>query len=291
MTQDPHDTAHETQRLDDVKGLLLRAAEAAEAAAATGGEPRLRLARLASEDAEELLAATAAFVEQLRPARRGSKAPVPTVEQQVHEWWSMLLGYADARRRQRLNPLRNEVFAALEDAGVVRRDGTDWKAAAPQRPATGPTVSAETLGAWVLTASPKVWDLRRWITDGGQGHDDWTVAHNYRSALMAPGQRVLLWIGGNDPGCPAGFVAEGTVSGPCEETRAHSDYWIDRRAKERADYVARVDLQLLPALVPKHAVQHHRVLRDIEVLRSPFAANPSHLTPDELAALEPLLRA
>ena len=79
------------------------------------------------------------------------------------------------------------------------------------------------------------------------------------------------------------------MTGPCEEASAHSDYWIDRKAKARADYVARVDLELLPALVPKHAVQHHRVLRDIEVLRSPFAANPSHVTHDELAALEPLL--
>ncbi|WP_323793356.1 hypothetical protein [Nocardioides sp.] len=290
MTEEPRDAVHETKQLDDVKGLLVRAAEAAEVAAGEGsGEPRLRLARLAPEDAEELLAATATYVQRIKPPRRASKAPVASVEQEVQEWWALLLGYADARRGQRLNPLRNEVFVALAEAGVIRRDEGGWKVTAPQRAETGPVVTKAELGAWVLTANPRVWDLRRWIAEGGRGHDDWTVAHNYRSALMEAGQRVLLWVGGNAPDCPSGFVARGTVTGSCEAASATSDFWVDRKAKARADYLARVDLQLLPKIVPKHAVQHHRALRDIEVLRSPFAANPSHLTRDELAALEPLL--
>ena len=290
VTEEPRDAVHETKQIDDVKGLLVRAAEAAETAAAEGsGEPRLRLMRLAPEDAEELLAATATYVQQIKPPRRGSKAPVVSVEQEVQAWWTSLLGYADARRGQRLNPLRNEVFTALAEAGVIRRDESGWKATAPQRVETGPVVTAADLGAWVLTANPRVLDLRRWIAEGGQGHDDWTVAHNYRSALMEPGQRVLLWVGGNAQDCPSGFVAQGVVTGPCEAAQASSGYWIDRKAKARTDYLARVDLHLLPALVPKHAVQHHRVLRDIEVLRSPFAANPSHLTVEQMTALEPLL--
>ncbi len=288
MNDEPDPAAHETKHVDDVRALLVRAAEAAEADAG-GGEPRLRLHRLTPEDAEELLAATTTFVEGLRPPRRGSRTPPLSVEQEVHGWWALLLGYADARRRQRLNPLRNEVFAALAEAGVVKRDGTDWKATSPRTSAAGPVVTTADLGAWVLVANPRVWDLQRWIAEGGQGHDDWTVAHNYRARMMSPGERVLLWVGGSDPGCPAGFRARGTVTAPCVEAPAHSDYWIDRKAKARADYVARVDLHLLPALVPKHAVQHHHVLRGMEVLRSPFASNPSHVTLEQLAALEPLL--
>lgn len=286
---EPGTAAQVTGQVDgDVRGLLQRAAQAAEAEA-VGGEPRLRLHRLAPEDSEELLAATASFVERLRPPRRGAKVQPPSVEQEVHGWWAVLLGYADARRRQRLNPLRNEVFAALSEAGVIRRDGGDWKATSPQRESSGPVVTTADLGAWVLTANPQVWDLQRWILDGGPPLDEWTVAHNYRSQLMAPGDRVLLWVGGNDQGCPAGFRAMGAVSGPCVAGVATSTYWTDRKAKARADYFARVELSLLPGLVPKHAVQHHRVLRDIEVLRSPFASNPSHLTVEQLGALEPLL--
>lgn len=288
MSDEPDAAAQDTKHSDDVRGLLLRAAEAAEAAAVEG-EPRLRLLRLAPEDAEALLAATATFVEGLRPPRRGAKTQPLSVEQEVHGWWALLLGYADARRRQRLNPLRNEVFAALAEAGVIRQDGHDWKATAPLRTDAVATVTTADLGAWVLTAKPRVWDLQRWISEGGQGHDDWTVARNYRSQMMEPGQRVLLWIGGSDPGCPAGFRAAGTVTGPCAEASARSGYWIDRKAKARADFMARVDLHLLPALVPKHVVQHHRVLRDIEVLRSPFASNPSHLSLEQMAALQPLL--
>ncbi len=288
MSDEPNAATQETKHGDDVRILLLRAAEAAEAAAVEG-EPRLRLLRLAPEDAEALLAATTAFVQALRPPRRGAKTQPLSVEQEVHGWWAQLLGYADARRRQRLNPLRNEVFAALAEAGVIRRDGNDWKATAPQRADAVQTVTTADLGAWVLTANPRVWDLQRWINEGGQGHDDWTVARNYRSQMMEPGQPVLLWIGGSDPGCPAGFRAAGTVTGPCAPASAQSAFWIDRKAKARADFVARVDLHLLPALVPKHAVQHHRVLRDMEVLRSPFASNPSHLTLEQMAALQPLL--
>ena len=289
MGDEPDNTAHDSVQVDsDVRGLLERAAQAAEAEA-TGGEPRLRLHRLAPEDSEALLGATASYVQRLRPPRRGSKVQPPSAEQEVQGWWSLLLGYADARRRQRLNPLRNEVFAALAEAGVIRRDGGDWKATAPLRESAGPVVTAADLGAWVLKANPQVWDLQRWIAEGGQRLDDWTVAHNYRAQMMAPGDPVLLWVTGSDPGCPAGFRAIGTVSGPCREGSADSSYWIDRKAKARADYFAQVDLRLLPAVVPKHAVQHHRVLRDIELLRSPFASNPSHLTLEQMAALRPLL--
>ncbi|MGA8847849.1 MAG: EVE domain-containing protein [Nocardioides sp.] len=288
MSDEPDAAAQDSTHSDDVRGLLLRAAEAAEAAAGES-EPRLRLLRLAPEDAEALLAATATFVEGLRPPRRSAKTQPLSVEQEVHGWWALLLGYADARRRQRLNPLRNEVFAAMAEAGVIRRDGHDWKATVPLRTDSVQSVTTADLGAWVLTANPRVWDLQRWIGDGGQGHDDWTVARNYRSAMMAPGQRVLLWIGGSDAGCPAGFRAVGTVRGPCAAASPQSGYWIDRKAKARADFMARVELRLLDALVPKHVVQHHRVLRDIEVLRSPFASNPSHLSVEQMAALQPLL--
>lgn len=289
MGDEPDTAAHETVQVDgDVRGLLERAAVAAEAEA-VGVEPRLRLHRLAPEDSEALLAATTTYLERLRPPRRGTKVQPPSTEQEIQGWWALLLGYSDARRRQRLNPLRNEVFAALAEAGVIRRDGGDWKATTPQRESVGPVVTAANLGAWVLKGNPQVWDLQRWIAEGGEGLDDWTVAHNYRSQMMAPGDRVLLWVSGSDAGCPAGFLAYGTVSGPCFEGSADSSYWIDRKAKARADYFARVDLRLLPALVPKHAVQHHRVLRDIELLRSPFASNPSHLTLEQMAALQPML--
>ncbi|GAB2777199.1 hypothetical protein GCM10027020_33200 [Nocardioides salsibiostraticola] len=277
------ETTDEVRTEHDVRGLLTRAAALAEEEAG-GAEPRLRLGRLSTEDREELLAATTAHLAAQRPARRGAK--VVSVEKGVQDWWAKLLGYADSRRQQRLNPLRNEVFAALSEADVIRREsGRDWSMVAGRK-GSGPMVTRENLGAWVLKAKPTTWDVRRWIEDGGGPVGTWSVSHNYRSLMMTEGDPVLLWVSGDDPSCPAGFRARGTVTGPCAEGRAEGDYWLDRSARKRADYFAAVDLTPLDSVIARHTLVHHKLLSQIEVLRAPFTGNPSYLTTDQLAELE-----
>ena len=266
----------------DVRGVLTRAAEQAEAEA--HGEPRLRLGRLAVDDREELLAATATRLQSRRPARRTAK-PV-TLEKEIQDWWARLLGYADARRQQRLNSLRNEVFVVLAESDVIRREEAGWTVVAPSRAAAGPMVTRENLGAWVLKANPSTWDVSGWIHDRGGSLDTWPVARNYRSQLMTPGDDVLLWVSGNDPTCPAGIRARGTVTGPCHDAQGEGPHWVDRAAMKRADYFAAVDVTLLDSLIPRHTLVQHRTLREVEVLRSPFSSNPSYLTVEQLADLE-----
>ncbi len=56
-----------------------------------------------------------------------------------------------------------------------------------------PLVTEENLGAWLLRSNPEVSELDLAIADGWTHVHDWDVAQNYRSRMMAPGQRVILW--------------------------------------------------------------------------------------------------
>lgn len=161
-------------------------------------------------------------------------------------------------------------------------------------------VTAEKLGAWVFKCNPAVWDLAAFMADGGDWIEDWSVADNYRSAMMESGQRALLWVTGNHPELPRGFWAAGWVTGPVDRNLVGGDqeegqdapaedhgYWIDEDYRLKTRLFARLDLPLWD--VPVDAADVAAAVPDLEILTQPQMSNPSWVSAEQLEALLPLL--
>jgi hypothetical protein len=136
---------------------------------------------------------------------------------------------------------------------------------------TGHAVTSDGLGAWVLKANPTLTSVAALAGDGFAGVSRWCVRPSYRTALVAAGQPVLLWVSGKDPAFPAGFHAVGEVTGPCR---------LDAGQPEIP-----VRLRPIPSPVPRAELLLDPVLATVEVVRMPAGSNPSYLDPEQYAAL------
>lgn len=151
-------------------------------------------------------------------------------------------------------------------------------------------VDRSRLGAWLLKCNPTAWDLHGFRSSGNDRVTSWSVQPNYRSALMRAGDRVLFWVSGDGrQGFARGIWGLGHVLAEAEPwsetTRGHwraSDGHHGIRAR------VEVDIALLDEGVSDAELRAAGV-RDLEVQRQPFAANPSWLTSDQLADCEDLL--
>ena len=133
-------------------------------------------------------------------------------------------------------------------------------------------VTETELGAWVFKADGRRFDESITIRSR-------CVADNYRKDLMRRGQRVLLWVSGPGDGPrPRGIWGLGWITG---EVRSDpDDGWVaaaDITVLAEADRVLATDLREIPALA------------HMEVLKLPQGSNPSWVTRDQLAAIEPFL--
>lgn len=135
------------------------------------------------------------------------------------------------------------------------------------------------LGAWLLKANGDTSDVAARAArrdDVGQ----WCVQRSYRTALMAAGQPVVLWVSGSRRVRPgiwavgsvrAGVLPDGAVDAARPARRQHVPVTV--RWLDEADRVARDEVRADPRLAT------------LEVLRQPMAANPSVVTRAEWAAL------
>ncbi|HWJ10834.1 MAG TPA: hypothetical protein VNS46_15755 [Nocardioides sp.] len=135
------------------------------------------------------------------------------------------------------------------------------------------------MGAWVLKTAPGSTPVGALAAASLRGLTSRCVRRSYRTALMEPGQAVLLWVSGRDPHTPAGIHARGRITGVPEPT---SD--DDPRRLEVALQLEPVDPPVLRA-----DLLADPVLSRIEVIRMPAGSNPSYLTREELACLRELL--
>src|SRR5215207_751239 len=146
-------------------------------------------------------------------------------------------------------------------------------------PAAGRRVSLANLGAWLLKCNPRVTDLHALID---HGVETWCVQDNYRSALCAPDQSVILWVSGSTGATPTpGIWATGHLTGPAT-WRAPAD---DLPPK----YVVPLALHFLRTPLSRQAIAAHPDLSDLEVIRQPHMSNPSFITQKQLHALTLLL--
>ena len=107
---------------------------------------------------------------------------------------------------------------------------------------------------------------------------------------MQPGDRVLFWVSGDGRGGFArGIWGLGTVLAPAEPWHdAERGFWTDEGSRQGVRARVEVDIALLDQPVPVAELRGAGVT-DLEVQRQPFAANPSYVSPEQLARLADLL--
>jgi hypothetical protein len=150
----------------------------------------------------------------------------------------------------------------------------------------GPTPKGEYIAGWVLKGDPKVYDVDAELEARGVVRN-WSVyKKTYRPKLMAKGQRCFLWRSGPN----GAIVAAGYVRGPVYEARANPKGWRNRKKAADADLFVPVDLLGLDEPIPRAALKDHPVLSQAEFLRAKSMSNPTVLTPEELEALDDLVR-
>lgn len=147
-------------------------------------------------------------------------------------------------------------------------------------------ITPDTLGAWLLRSNlinrP---ELPRLVAEGGHRVHRWCVARNYRSAMMAPGDLVVLWVSGDGRRLARGVWGAGSVLGvdgldsPVRRTASDGG-----PAGGRDGPTVELDIRLFREPLSD------RVLRaagidDLEVQVQPQGSNPSWISVGQLSRL------
>ena len=154
-------------------------------------------------------------------------------------------------------------------------------------------VTRADLGAWLVRCNPAKWDLVGFRAAGGHRIDSVSVVDNYRSAMMAPGDPVVLWVSGNGRLLARGIwgighVTAGVRDEPAAAVPDRPHHWRDERTRLRVRNAVFVDIPLFDSPIPDGELRAAS-LGDLEVQRQPMGSNPSWLSKAQLARLEPLL--
>jgi EVE domain len=148
----------------------------------------------------------------------------------------------------------------------------------------GFTRDGSPIGAWVLKANPRVYDVDRALERQGM-ITGWSLNPSYRTALMKPGQRVFLWRS-RGAGGASGIVATGVVTGEPTDDRGTGGEWIDQdKAQKIVPYVP-VQLKQLITPISRETLQEDLVFASSELFRVKQMGNPVFLTPEELLVLD-----
>ncbi|GAB3887130.1 EVE domain-containing protein [Terrabacter terrigena] len=154
----------------------------------------------------------------------------------------------------------------------------------------GRSVDRARLGAWLLKCNPALWDLQALLDSGRQRLTSWAVHPSYRTRLVAPGDRVVFWVSGDGrDGLTRGVWGLGhTVSEVEPWVETSQGLWRTAAASHAVRERVEIDVRLLDTPVADTELRAAGV-DDLEVQRQPFMSNPSWVSREQLAALEPLL--
>ena len=146
------------------------------------------------------------------------------------------------------------------------------------------------IGAWVLKASPTVWDVNSMLDDKQSPPENFRLHETYRVQLIEPGDPIWLWATASRtaPRRPARFVARGEVVGADAQGRGGGPYWVDDdEAKKLRPYLP-VKLVWLPVEISADELRQSSIFATFELLRATSMSNPSYLTPEQDAELRQL---
>jgi hypothetical protein len=136
-------------------------------------------------------------------------------------------------------------------------------------------VTEATLGSWLIKCDPRANpDLFVTVGDGVARVTSRCVVRGYRADLMKAGDLVVLWVSGDGRAMARGIWGVGHVTGPVEETAT--------------EVFVPVDIPLVAAPLTDADLRAAGV-DDLEVQRMPAGSNPSWVSKEQLARIEPLL--
>ncbi|MGO1049050.1 protein NO VEIN domain-containing protein [Crossiella sp. CA198] len=148
------------------------------------------------------------------------------------------------------------------------------------------------MGGWMLSGNPKRFNVPALLAD--ETHPslrEWSVVRgakpDSRANRMRPGQRIFLWLSGDQAGLwGAGHITGLVKSGP---PRTHQQYWANAAELAKAKAFVPVDLPIWETPILLDTVRAFPGLDKLTILEQPFGSNPFEVTPEQLAALEDLL--
>ena len=138
---------------------------------------------------------------------------------------------------------------------------------------TARAVTEDTLGAWLVKASPGPLRIEELVRDGIRGdHLALCPADLPGRPRPPPDQPVLLWVSGNDRRHPAGIYACGHTTGPVDLEAPSPEMPVRLRAVE--------------PVIHREEILADPTLAGIEVVRMPAGSNPSYLDTEQYHALQ-----
>ena len=145
-------------------------------------------------------------------------------------------------------------------------------------------ITEDNLGAWLIKCDPESnSDLPRQVDHPGTDVvTKWCVANNYRSRMMKPGDRAILWVSGNGRRMTRGIWGLGWVTGYVQDSRAGTRFAVSNDIS--------IDIPLFEdgaQLSSKELVDAG--VTDLEVQVLAQGSNPSWVTREQLAQIEMLL--
>ena len=154
-------------------------------------------------------------------------------------------------------------------------------------------ITAGNFGSWLVRCNPAKWDLAGYRAAGGERVDSVSVVDNYRSAMMQPGDKVLLWVSGNGRLLARGIwglghVTAGVRDEPADARPDGPSHWLDERTRRAVTHAVFVDIPLLDSPVTDAELKSEAI-DDLEVQRVPMGSNPSWLSSEQLSRVRPLL--
>jgi len=138
-------------------------------------------------------------------------------------------------------------------------------------------ITEDTLGAWLIKCDPEAHpDLPRRVDQPGRGVvTRWCVARNYRSRMMKPGDRAILWISGNGRRMTRGIWGVGWVTGHVQDGPAN-DISLHIPLFEAGAELTSAELV-------------DAGITDLEVQVQAQMSNPSWVTKEQLIRIQKLL--
>ncbi|VXB45039.1 DUF3883 domain-containing protein [Nocardioides sp. AX2bis] len=155
-------------------------------------------------------------------------------------------------------------------------------------------ITEDNLGAWLIKCDPETkFDLPGAMADGMDEINSWSVVPGYRADMMAPNDKIILWVSGNGRRMTRGIWGVGRVTGqvePEDDDDYFSDigYWLDKQARDAVELFVPVDIPLLNAAVSADEIAASGVT-DLEVQRMAIGSNPSWVSKEQLKLLEQVL--
>lgn len=156
------------------------------------------------------------------------------------------------------------------------------------------TITENNLGAWLIKCDPEAkFDLPGAMADGMDVITRWSVVPGYRADMMAPNDKIILWVSGNGLRMSRGIWGVGRVTGEVEPDGTDDyfsdvNYWLDQDARNAVELFLPVEIPIFDEAV-EAADLLAAGIEDLEVQRQPQGSNPSWVSKGQMERLEKLL--